>query len=381
MSIFTKLLDFFYLDKRENSKNKTNEQNSDTQCTADSINEKAENDTNSDANKITNSSEVQEAKPAHNNHIEYESVYPDDYVEMEELNKPYISSRFSIKGLDLFFIDISREIVKSNTIATIPLMKKYDIDSSRLNQIISDMKSAQIIDENSNILMTPSELEKFIDIYDPSLFESVNGSFDKDIFMCIGEIIYDKGIEEVYSCLNADDVIDYLNVMEKLNILKFDNENNTFNILMDKASFLDVCSYIPDSFSNSNHSIHIEEHSNYDSMTGLEFEQYCSFLLSKNGFENVSITPSTSDHGIDIFAEKNEITYAIQCKCYTSNVGNSSVQQAYTGKCFYKKDIGVVLTNQFFTQQAINEADELGIKLWDREKLDSLIKNANSLKQ
>ena len=97
----------------------------------------------------------------------------------------------------------------------------------------------------------------------------------------------------------------------------------------------------------------------------------------ENGFKNVKTTPPTGDHGIDIFAEKNEITYAIQCKCYSSNVGNSSVQQAYSGKCFYKKDIGVVLTNQFFTEQAKKEATELGIKLWDKNKLDTLIKNAN----
>ena len=136
--------------------------------------------------------------------------------------------------------------------------------------------------------------------------------------------------------------------------------------------FLEVCNNIPNSFSPTN-----DTKEDYNIMTGVEFEQFCSSLLIKNGFKNVKTTPPTSDHGIDIFAEKNEITYAIQCKCYSSNVGNSSVQQAYSGKCFYKKDIGVVLTNQFFTEQAKKEATELGIKLWDKNKLDTLIKNAN----
>ena len=43
-------------------------------------------------------------------------------------------------------------------------------------------------------------------------------------------------------------------------------------------------------------------------------------------------------------------------------------------KKIYKKDIAVVLTNRYFTDQAIEEAEELGVKLWDRDKLLALIK-------
>lgn len=93
-------------------------------------------------------------------------------------------------------------------------MRKYSIDYSRLQNIITEIQNAKIIDENHKILISPSEFEKFIDIYEPSLFDSINGSFDKDIFMCIGEIFYEKGIEAVYSCLDADDVVNYLNIFE-----------------------------------------------------------------------------------------------------------------------------------------------------------------------
>jgi restriction system protein len=87
----------------------------------------------------------------------------------------------------------------------------------------------------------------------------------------------------------------------------------------------------------------------------------------------VEVTQSSGDHGIDILAEKDDITYAIQCKCYTSSIGNSAIQQAHTGKSYYKKDIAVVLTNQYFTQQAIEEAKEIGVKLWDRDKLNEML--------
>ena len=110
-------------------------------------------------------------------------------------------------------------------------------------------------------------------------------------------------------------------------------------------------------------------------MTGADFEQFCGEMLRKNGFKNVEVTKASGDHGVDILAEKDDITYAIQCKCYSSNIGNAAVQQALTGKKFYHKDIAVVLTNQYFTSQAKEEAAVLGVKLWDRDRLNEMIDN------
>lgn len=112
---------------------------------------------------------------------------------------------------------------------------------------------------------------------------------------------------------------------------------------------------------------------NYDSMEGHQFEYFCADVIRRNGFGNVEVTQGSGDHGIDILAEKDGIAYAIQCKCYSSNIGNAAVQQAYTGKGFYQKDIAVVLTNRYFTAQAKEEAQALGVKLWDRDKLNDMI--------
>ena len=108
-------------------------------------------------------------------------------------------------------------------------------------------------------------------------------------------------------------------------------------------------------------------------MEGHDFEYFCADLLRKNGFYNVEVTQGSGDHGIDILAEKDDITYAIQCKCYSSNIGNAAVQQAHTGKSLYHRDIAVVLTNQYFTQQAKDEAKALSVKLWDRDVLNRMI--------
>lgn len=115
---------------------------------------------------------------------------------------------------------------------------------------------------------------------------------------------------------------------------------------------------------------------NFDDMEGHHFERLCAEILKENGFENVEVTQGSGDHGIDILAEKDDITYAIQCKCYSSDIGNAAVQQAHTGKSIYKKDIAVVLTNRYFTAQAKEEAQMLGVKLWDRDKLNSMIEKS-----
>lgn len=105
--------------------------------------------------------------------------------------------------------------------------------------------------------------------------------------------------------------------------------------------------------------------------TGLEFESYCAVLLEKNGYESVEVTKASGDQGIDILATYNGVKYAIQCKLYSKPVGNSAVQQAYSGKTFYNCHIGVVLTNSIFTPSAIELAEKLGVVLWDKYTLES----------
>ncbi|GFI23051.1 hypothetical protein IMSAGC011_01828 [Lachnospiraceae bacterium] len=109
-----------------------------------------------------------------------------------------------------------------------------------------------------------------------------------------------------------------------------------------------------------------------DQMDGFEFEYYCADLLSANGFVNVEVTRSTGDYGVDILAEKEGITFAIQCKRYSKPVGIKAVQEAYAGRDYYDRMVGAVLTNQYFTKPAMNAARKLKILLWDRDYLQTL---------
>lgn len=113
----------------------------------------------------------------------------------------------------------------------------------------------------------------------------------------------------------------------------------------------------------------------FDKMSGEEFEVFCCNILKQNGFSDVSTTKHTGDYGIDILAKKDEITFAIQCKCYSDNVGNKAVQEAFSGKSFYNCMVGAVLTNRYFTPSAKETAKKNNILLWDRDKLSEFIDN------
>ncbi len=111
----------------------------------------------------------------------------------------------------------------------------------------------------------------------------------------------------------------------------------------------------------------------FDDMEGREFETYCAELLEAKGFENVETTPPSHDYGIDIIADRDGISYAIQCKCYSDSVGIRSVQEAYAGKDYYGSMIAVVMTNQDFTKSAREFAEKLNVVLWDGDYVMKLI--------
>ena len=111
----------------------------------------------------------------------------------------------------------------------------------------------------------------------------------------------------------------------------------------------------------------------YDSMSGSEFEHFCAELLKNNGYTNVEVTSGSGDYGVDILAEKDAITYAIQCKRSSSTVGNKAIQEIYSGRTFYKRHIGVVMTNNYFTPAAIETSEKTGVVLWDRNKIDDML--------
>ena len=113
-----------------------------------------------------------------------------------------------------------------------------------------------------------------------------------------------------------------------------------------------------------------------DNMHGHDFEYWCADLLKKIGFQNIEVTPGSGDQGVDILAIKDGVKYAIQCKCYSTDLGNTPIQEVESGRIFYGCHVGVVMTNRYFTKSAKELAQKTGTLLWDRDFIKSALEKA-----
>ena len=112
---------------------------------------------------------------------------------------------------------------------------------------------------------------------------------------------------------------------------------------------------------------------NIDEMDGHDFERYCANLLIGYGFVNVDVTKGSGDQGVDIIGWYGGYKYAIQCKRYSHKLGNTPIQEVSAGKNYYGCQVGLVITNNYFTEGAIALAKANNVQLWNRDKLMSLI--------
>lgn len=112
-----------------------------------------------------------------------------------------------------------------------------------------------------------------------------------------------------------------------------------------------------------------------DHMSGETFEKYCAKLLRGYGYTNIQFTKATGDFGVDIIAYGNNRRYAIQCKRYSSKLGGKSIQEVVAGCNYYNCDEGMVMTNNFFTDNAIKLANANGVTLVDRNDLIKMIRS------
>ncbi|MDE6603640.1 MAG: restriction endonuclease [Lachnospiraceae bacterium] len=119
--------------------------------------------------------------------------------------------------------------------------------------------------------------------------------------------------------------------------------------------------------------------SRMDELEGHDFEFFCADLLKAQGFIDVEVTRGSGDFGVDILAEKDGITYAVQCKRYSGPVGVEAVLRTYGGLAYYERMVGAVMTNQYFTAPAVEAARKLHILLWDRGYMDAMIEESSPL--
>lgn len=105
---------------------------------------------------------------------------------------------------------------------------------------------------------------------------------------------------------------------------------------------------------------------------GIEYENTCFEILEKNGFK-VKKTPATGDFGADLIAEKEGLTFSIQCKNYNNAIGVKAVQEAYSSKEYYCADYAVVCSSAKYTQAALKLANKIEVICISDDKLPKLL--------
>ena len=112
---------------------------------------------------------------------------------------------------------------------------------------------------------------------------------------------------------------------------------------------------------------------------GKLFEKYCAELLEYNNFRNVQVIGKAGDRGGDIIAWKGSRKVVVQCKCFQGTVPYSALEQTVTARRNHGAGEAILLSNSTFSKNTIQDAPLHQIHLWDRNKLQELIDNANEV--
>lgn len=105
-----------------------------------------------------------------------------------------------------------------------------------------------------------------------------------------------------------------------------------------------------------------------DKMSGEQFENYLKCFFEEQGYK-VKTTPKTGDYGCDLLLRKAGKSVTVQAKRYSEKVGIKAVQEVIGSIKYYKADSAMVITNSYFTQNAVELADRNQVELWDRDVL------------
>ncbi|OBH28603.1 hypothetical protein A5692_22630 [Mycobacterium sp. E342] len=109
-----------------------------------------------------------------------------------------------------------------------------------------------------------------------------------------------------------------------------------------------------------------------DAMDGVEFERYVAARLRRAGWR-VTFTPPVGDYGVDLIAERDGHSVAVQCKRYGQSVGVAAVQQVVSGARHHGCTRSIVVSNREFTRAAKQLAHTHGCQLIGRKVLQGWV--------
>jgi len=105
---------------------------------------------------------------------------------------------------------------------------------------------------------------------------------------------------------------------------------------------------------------------------GIAYERQVASALARLGF-GITFTPVTGDQGVDLIAELGATRIAIQCKNYSSPVGNDAVQQVHTGAKFYGAERAIIVAPNGYTPAARQLASSVGVDCLHHDDIDTAL--------
>jgi len=118
-------------------------------------------------------------------------------------------------------------------------------------------------------------------------------------------------------------------------------------------------------------SVHEIDPEIFDTNDSSRYEQACAVYLNACGWSAEAIG-RVNDRGVDIIATKEQTTVIVQCKNYSTPVGNSAVQEIVAAKALFDADLAVVVAPNGFTDGARELADANGVLLIHHSALNCL---------
>ena len=103
----------------------------------------------------------------------------------------------------------------------------------------------------------------------------------------------------------------------------------------------------------------------------IEFEILCQHKMNNAGWDS-EMTKASGDQGADVVCKKNGRGLVLQCKLYSSPIGNKAVQEAFSAKQFYGLDHAAVVSNQTYTKSAQELSNMTGVLLLHYQDLDQI---------
>jgi restriction system protein len=117
-----------------------------------------------------------------------------------------------------------------------------------------------------------------------------------------------------------------------------------------------------------------------DEMTGWEFEKWLRGFFERVGYA-VTPTPYRGDFGADFVLTWTGMRIAVQAKRTAQLVGVRAVQEAVAAKAYYDCERAMVVTNGYFTEQAVILARANGVWMRSRDDLARKLTTLDRAKQ